>query len=117
MMTEALDGDALASASSRRRDVAAEIVGAVARSRRWLAVGLERRAGELRHGKSMPPLIEVRSAKARGRLDDLGPEKSLAVASSRMTVQSMTDLLRPDARPLHEAGPRSGQRSGERIAW
>jgi len=39
--------------------------------------------------KSMPPLIEVRSAKARGALM-IGAEKSLAVASSRMTVQSMT---------------------------
>src|SRR5271167_561933 len=44
--------------------------------------------------KSMPPLIDVRSAKARGA-SIICAEKSFAVASSRMTVQSMTIFCAP----------------------
>ncbi len=52
--------------------------------------------------ESMPPLIEVRSATARGGSKTCA-EKSLAVASSRMTAQSMTVFCFPMPDPFHEA--------------
>jgi len=119
MMTRPLMVTPLASASSRG-------VGDVAAGNCWcrrprhvdgVAVGLERRAGEAAAmAKSMPPLIEVPvRTKARGGLDDWA-EKSLAVASSRMTVQC-GDLLRPDADHSTKLTRDLPERSGSRIAW
>ena len=44
--------------------------------------------------KSMPPLMAVRSANARGA-STIWAEKSLAVASSRIMVQSITIFCAP----------------------
>ena len=100
---ETVDGDPFGKRLvARVGDGAAIILGAVIRYVDGVAVGVERRAVELRHGKIDATADRGSARKGARRVDDLGG-KILGGGLIANDGSVDDDLLLPVARPFHEA--------------